>query len=438
MQPSDRLRAILKISSTLNKNLDVDKVLKQIADELFDMFRQADRCFIIQVGDSGQLVPVVVKNRRPNIDNDRFSKTIVRRCLESQQSFLSEDASMDSAVGLAQSISEFRIRSVMCVPMSTVDGRSIGVIQLDSQDRTKKFTQDDLKLLVCVANQSATALDNAKMHEELMKRVKLDEENRAATRVQMALLPRTTPLVKGYEFFARYVPARTVGGDYYDFIPLPDGRFSILLGDVSGKGVPAALIVARVSGEAKVCMMTLPEVHKAVTRLNDLFFEANFEDRYLALAASTLDPITHQVTFVNAGNLPPPWIYRQSSRAIELPVPDEISSFAIGQVPGNIYESITVELQYGDTVILCTDGILDAEAPDGRRFGQEGVLRAIHNTDPNVILTAQQLGKRIIDAVTAHMGNYPQFDDIALVCYGRVDAQTTEAPPTRPNELELS
>ena len=438
IQPSDKLRALLKISAALSKSLDVEKVLRQIADELFEVFRQADRCFIIQLGDAGQIMPVVSKSRRPMGDSDRFSRTIVKRCIESLQSFLSEDASSDSAVGLAQSIAEFRIRSVMCVPMATADGRALGVIQLDSQDRTKKFTQEDLKLLVCVANQASFAVDNAKLHEELLVRVKLDEENKAATKVQLALLPQVTPKITGYEFFARYLPARTVGGDYYDFISTADGRQVVLLGDVSGKGVPAALIVARVSGEAKVCMLTRPNIADAVTRLNELFFEANFEDRFLTLAASVLDPIKHQVTFVNAGNLPPPWVYRQKTRAVEEPVPHAVSGFAIGQLAGYPYESITIDLPPHDTVILCTDGILDAEAPSGKRFGKEGVLKALVVDDPNVILTAAQIGKRITDAVTAHMGSHPQFDDIALVCFGRVESSDPAIAPTRSGELELS
>jgi phosphoserine phosphatase RsbU/P len=431
VQPTDKLRALLKISAALSKTLEVEEVLHQIADELFDVFRQADRCFIIQLGeDKKQLVPVVSKNRRPADVDSRFSRTIVRKCLESLQSFLSEDVSADSNFNAAQSISDFRIRSVMCVPLSTPDGQPLGVIQLDSQDRTKKFTADDLKLLVCVANQASVALDNAKLHEVLLSRAKVDEENKAATKVQLALLPQMTPHINGYEFFARYLPARTVGGDYYDFMALPDGRHCVLVGDVSGKGVPAALIVARVSGEAKVCLLTKPDIAAAVSHLNDLFFQANFEDRFLTLIASVLDPVKHCITLVNAGHISP-WIYRQATRSLEKPVPDSVSSFAIGWVPGNEYESISVDLQSGDTLILCTDGILDAESADGRRFTEAGVYQALRVSDANVQLTAQQIGKRIIEAVTAHAANQPQFDDIALVCYGRVDQQDPSAVPTR-------
>ena len=128
VQPTDKLRALLKISAALSKSLDVEKVLRQIADELFEVFRQADRCFIIQVNDTnGQFVPVVAKSRRAAAGDDRFSRTIVKKCLEKLESYLSEDASSDSNIGLAQSIAEFRIRSVMCVPLASPDGRALGV-----------------------------------------------------------------------------------------------------------------------------------------------------------------------------------------------------------------------------------------------------------------------------------------------------------------------
>ena len=182
LQPADKLKAILRISSVLSKTLDVEHLWPQIANELFDLFRSADRCFIIKYEEADDsLHAVVTKTRRPTQSADRFSRTIVRKCLKSLDSFLSEDASNDAAVGLAQSIAEFRIRSVMCVPLATQDKRRLGVIQLDT-DRTKKFTQDDLKLLICVANQASIAIENARMHEQLVMQHKVGEENEAATK----------------------------------------------------------------------------------------------------------------------------------------------------------------------------------------------------------------------------------------------------------------
>jgi serine/threonine protein kinase len=162
-QPAEKLRGLLEISANLSKTLDLDELMPKIVDSLFQLFRQADRCFVIQAEEgTNRLLPRVVRTRRPNEDqNARPSRTIVRRCLESGQAFLTNDASRDDRIQLSQSVVDFRIRSVMCVPLTPPGGDPFGVIQLDTQDRSKTFTQEHLNLLWGVANQAAIALENA-------------------------------------------------------------------------------------------------------------------------------------------------------------------------------------------------------------------------------------------------------------------------------------
>src|SRR5262249_26292620 len=160
----------------------------------------------------------VIKLRRPTPDaSPRFSRTIVRNCLDSMQAFLSEDASTDSKFSLSQSITDFRILSVICAPLVAGE-KAIGVIQLDSQDRTKKFTQDDLKLLMGVANQASVAVENARLHEDLIQRERTQRDLELGQQVQRSFLPQQRPEVAGYQFYAHYNAALTIGGDYYDFI----------------------------------------------------------------------------------------------------------------------------------------------------------------------------------------------------------------------------
>ena len=163
MQPSERLRALLDISTTLSNTLELEPLLPQITTTLFGVFRQADRCFVIMLDDTGRMVPKAVKTRRPAAEDPQFSRTIVRRCLEEVRSYLSEDASSDASLAPAQSIAEFRIRSVMCVPLANADGRPLGAIQLDTQERSKKFKEEDLNLLAIVANLASVAIEKARL-----------------------------------------------------------------------------------------------------------------------------------------------------------------------------------------------------------------------------------------------------------------------------------
>src|SRR5262249_46969070 len=156
----------------------------------------------------------------------------------SGQALLFEDAQSSGPMALSASIAEFRIRSVMCAPLVNQDGNAYGLIQLDCQDRNKAFTQDDLKLLVGVANQAAIALDNAKLHQAAGELAVKQKDEHLAKEVQRSFLPANLPKITGYQFYAFYQAAKNVGGDYYDFIPHANDQLAVLLGDVAGKGMP--------------------------------------------------------------------------------------------------------------------------------------------------------------------------------------------------------
>ncbi len=425
VQPTERLRALLEISTTLSKTLELEPLLPQILDTLFGVFRQADRCFVIQIDDAGRTYAKAFKARRSGMD-DRFSKTIVRRCLEQMQAYLSEDASSDANLGSAQSIAEFRIRSVMCVPLATSDGKPLGALQLDTQDITKKFREDDLKLLTIVGNLASVAVEKAQNHAMLMLREKALREIELAKLVQLGFLPQTLPQVPGYEFFGFYSAAQTIGGDYYDFIPLPGGLLAVVLGDVAGKGVPAALLMAKLSAEARFAMLTQSEPHKAIGILNNQLFRG-IGDRFVTLAALVLNPVTHRVIIVNAGHVNPQR-YRCGDGDFSEAIDTERTGLPLGVMEGFEFESVTVTLEAGDSLLIFTDGVSDAMSPDGELFEMERVTKAVL---PDSVIAAdmrpKSIGERVVAAVRKHAAGRAQNDDIALVCFGRVDSPSSGA-----------
>jgi serine phosphatase RsbU (regulator of sigma subunit) len=437
--PSERLRALLDISTGLSKTLELGPLMEQIAKTLFDVFRQADRCFIILLDDNGKPVPKATKHRRPGADDTRFSKTIVKKTVESLQSYLSEDASSDASLGPAASIAEFKIRSVMCVPLSTSEGRPLGAIQLDTQDRAKKFKDEDLNMLTIVANLASVAIEKAKLHDKLLAQEKERKEIELARQVQLGFLPQTFPEVHGYEFFHSYSPAQTVGGDYYDYIQLPNNRLAVVLGDVAGKGVPAALLVAKLSSEVRFCLLTEPNPARAMNLLNDQMIRGGLGDRFVTLAALVLDPCAHLLTVVNAGHMNP-LLFRAGRGQLTDTISNDDTGLPLGVMPGFEYESATLELDPGDAVTLFTDGVTDAMAPGGELFGVENVHKYLTMEDATSAegYRPRRAGDRLVQAVRRHANGRAQNDDIAVVCFGRLEpasgsvANTTRTGPSTP------
>jgi pSer/pThr/pTyr-binding forkhead associated (FHA) protein len=264
-QPAEKLAMLLDLGAELSQTFSLDQLLPKIVDNMFNVFRQADRGFII-MSEDGKLIPRVTKTRREGEEEKaNFSRKIILQCIEKNQSVLSEDASADKRFDLSQSIADCKIRSVMCVPLiGRTSPKPFGVIQLDTQDRFKKFTQDDLRLLLSVAGQAAVAIEAARMHETLIARVGLERDLKLANQVQKSFLPKRPPQVPGYQFFGYYESAQEVGGDYYDYIRLPDGRCCVMAGDVAGKGVPAALLMARLFSSARYQLLTRPTPGEAL------------------------------------------------------------------------------------------------------------------------------------------------------------------------------
>jgi serine phosphatase RsbU (regulator of sigma subunit) len=244
-------------------------------------------------------------------------------------------------------------------------------------------------------------------------RAGLERVLKLAHQVQLSFLPKRPPQLAGYEFFAHYEPAQEVGGDYYDFIPLPGSRLAVMLGDVAGKGVAAALLVAKLSSDARFSMLTEPDPARAVYSINALITQF-LNDRFITLAVALVDGGTHEAAFVNAGHLPP-LIYRKAAGTPEEAMSRDLAGFPLGVAEGVPYETARVALQPGDVVVLLTDGVIDAKNTRDDDFGWEGVY-ATFRTGP---YTPRAMGERLIAAVRQHSLGCKQYDDIAVVTFGR-------------------
>ena len=405
---------LLEISNSLSKTPEIDVLLPRIIDHLLELFQHADRGFIILCDEiSGELVLRVAKTRRGGDEpHALFSTGVVRQCLAKMQAILGDDLGVqfpDSA-----SISGLPMRSLMCAPLWSQDGRPLGAVQLDREGANKKFTREDLDLLLGVASQASIALNNARLYQESLLNQRRVRDLELARDVQRALLPHKLPDVPGYEFFAYNETAQEIGGDYYDFILLPDGRLAVLLGDVAGKGVAAALVMVKFSVEARACVVHELEPAVAVGKLNTLINLTAMEDQYVTLIALVLDPLAHTATLVNAGH-PSPLLARHLTRAVEEAAPKAVAGPPIGVFDGQAYGSCQVELQPGDRLLLFSDGVTEAMDAQGRQFGAKGIEAFLKGE----LWSPRETGRRLLQAVKDHAAGLRPNDDVTLVCIGR-------------------
>lgn len=413
-KPETQLEAILEISNNLSNTLSVREILPKVLDSLFKIFIQADRGFVImQPSPDGPLAAVASKARRGDESQEiRFSRTIVEQAMETQKAILSADASMDERFNMAQSIAEIHIRSLICAPMISSDGQSLGVLQIDTSDQRSRFTNQDLEVLVGVANQAAISVDNAKLHEEAVRQQALHRDLEVAREMQQALLPRRAPDVSGYHFFSHYQAAQQVGGDYYDYIELPDDRFAAVVGDVAGKGVSAAILMANLASDVRFYLASEPDPAVALGRINARFSGHGWDDRFVTMIVAVVDPASQELTLVNAGHMPP--LLRTSAYEVA-EVGGEEAGLPLGVVDDYEFEAYRRKLDSGDFLTLFTDGFSEAMNSKRELFGLERLEELVADSR----ITAANLGRHILTEVRKFAGDYPQSDDMCLVCFGR-------------------
>jgi sigma-B regulation protein RsbU (phosphoserine phosphatase) len=407
-----KLSAMVEIMQNLGRVLALDEVLPQVLKSLFRIFVQADRGFVVLEMPDGKLVPRWVRLRREDAsDTLRISRTIIRHVMDSKEAILSADAASDERFEMSQSIADFRIRSMMCAPLLDSEGKAFGALQIDTLDQRQRFTKEDLELLVSTASQAAIAIQQAQLHEQALKQRELERDMKLAHEVQHGFLPEERPDLPGYEFFDYYQPASQIGGDYFDYISLSDGRLAVVVADVVGHGVAAALLMAKLSAETRFALYSEPSPAAAVTRLNERLSQSNMQ-RFVTLILLVLDPVHHRAVIVNAGHMAP--LHRRADGKIEEPGTAQ-AGLPLGVTDALGYDQCEIEIAPGDLLTLFTDGINESIDAEGAFYTIDRLRQQMRSTEGG----PQQLGTALVEDIRRFLGKAPQNDDMCLVCFGR-------------------
>jgi serine phosphatase RsbU (regulator of sigma subunit) len=407
-----RLTALLEISNALGKAISLEEVLPKVLDSLFKIFLQADRGFIVLRESDGELRPRWSKTRRESQeDNIRISRTVLREVMASKQAIISQDATVDDRFSSSESIADFRIRSIIVAPLLDSNDEAIGVLQMDTQEQRNRFEQKELEILMAVANQAGIAIENAQLHEQILESKLVEQDLNHARMVQMAFVPATPLTLPGYGCFHYYNPMQQVGGDYFDYIQLPNGKIAIVVADVTGHGIAAAMFMAKVSAETRFALGSEDDPARAITLLNRRLARLMVE-RFVTMIVTILDPLTGEVVTVNAGHMPP--ILRRANGDIVEPGKEE-AGLALCITDDWEYEAVKFQLEHSDVFALYTDGINECANEKGDQFGIQQITKII--SEKKVPPTV--LGEKVMTQVTKHMGKAPPFDDMCLVILGR-------------------
>ena len=411
-----KLRALIDIGRNLGAA--VDDVLEQLSHNLLMIFPQADCVFILLTNEqTGRLELKKPLHRDPhNREQFRISRTVLEKVASSKSAILSDDVANDSRFEPSESIVNYNLYSLMVTPIMDYDQTEVlGVIQVDTRSRGQKFTNEDLDLLVSLAYQIAVAYQNAKLQEIAITEQVMEREMTIAHKVQMGLLPTEPPKVAGYGFFDYYKAARHLGGDYYDYIPLPDGRLVFTLGDVSGKGVSAALLMAKLSAEVRYGLLIESSFGETVKRLNRSFSESRWDNRFITFFFGVLDSKTHEIRYFNAGHIPP--ILVSPDGTTKLLGEDKIG-MPLGIMENSEYEECFLTIEDGQNLVVISDGITDAMNAQEQFFTMQGVLDHLRQSRTKSVV---EFGKNLISAVQSFAGHTPQTDDQSLLVVGRRD-----------------
>jgi phosphoserine phosphatase RsbU/P len=296
-----------------------------------------------------------------------------------------------------------------------VRDKLLGFISLGPKKSEEPYTGSDVRLLKSVAAQAGLALENANLMreiaDEVAQRERLNREVEIAREVQERLFPQTLPAIAGLDYAGHCRPALGVGGDYYDFLALPQGHLGVAIGDVSGKGIAAALMMASLQASLRGEATRAPEnLAAAVSNINRLVYEASAENRYATFFYGQYDPATRAFDYVNAGHNPPMLFHCANGKWSVTRL--DIGGTVVGLMKSFAYQQGSVALSRGDILVAYTDGISEAMNQSDEEWGEDRMMKTIESCNS---LPAREILQHVFTSADAFVAGAEQHDDMTLV-----------------------
>ena len=415
--PSElRYRLLLELSQRISRTLDLQVVL----DDLLQVLRSAVAYDAAGVFVLNQAVPIVRRTDPnliagmaqvgfddPPVDDPmlRSGKGIIGHVIHTGETVNVPDVARDPRYVAGRAAT----RSELAVPIVSEAG-TIGCLNVES-DRPSFFTAADAELVQFFASAAALSIGKALLHRQVLDKQRLEDQLRVAHEVQSGLLPGAPPDLPGYDIAAVNLPSHAIGGDYYDYVPLRGDRLGLAVADVSGKGIPAALIMATFRAALRTQMRRRSRLTAVASQLNGAVLEFRDASRYVTAVCAVLEADGGQLSYVNCGHNPPLLLRRGGSRETL-----RRGGAALGLFAGERFREGTVQLEPGDSLVLYTDGVVEPTDDHDAEFGTdrlEAAVRAVGDRPATEALRA------VIEATQAFSGRDRYDDDFTLVVVKR-------------------
>ncbi|MEC8252207.1 MAG: GAF domain-containing SpoIIE family protein phosphatase [Planctomycetota bacterium] len=407
-QDSRSLEILLDTIAAVTANIDLDSVLSDIVARSLQV-TSAERALLLLGEEPEQLKVRVAQDKEgKSLSGDlQWSRSLVKRCLDEGVAVRSVVQSDQEALELGRSVFDLKLRAVMCAPMRSQD-RTVGVIYVDSRAVRREFSARDQALFGAISAQLAISVENARLHADSLEKAKLEKDVEIARRIQQHLLP---PLPKdaGLDIALRYEAAEQASGDTYDIVPMAGGRYAIMIGDVTGHGVGAALLTHAVQAALRSYLELIDDAATVVSKMNQRLVDGVETGNFMSLILAIVDPAARTIEYVNAGH--PGLVVCQRGGVQVL----EKTGMVLGVVGDQVYEAgPPVAFEPDDLIFLHTDGVDESMSPAREVFGVErlqelvGALRQ-QDLDAGGVLT--EVERQIRD----HVGSDVREDDFTMI-----------------------
>ncbi len=410
---TELLAIISKVGIALLSSTGLDETLDQVASLVFEAV-PAERCVIMlrdEKAEGGMKITVArVRGKAERIEEVRISRTVMDEVMTNGKSVLTSDAQHDPRFA-SQTMVLLGIRSVLAVPLSVSETDVFGIIYADSPTDEATFSKEHLDILTTLASVASIRVENATLLEERFEKERIKRELELATEIQQSFQPSAPPLMDGYEFQGISFSCYEIGGDYYDFIPQSNGKMLIALGDVSGKGTAAALLMSSLHASIHAQVAANTSLQQTIASVNQYLAANTPSNRFVTLFICELDSQTGVINYINAGHNPP--LVARKDGKVELLAS---GGFPLGIMPMAQFEVGQIQLNAGETLVIYSDGVSEANNLEGDEFGMDRLTEVVSK---NILASASGLRDKVESALSTFTQTAPANDDITLVIVKR-------------------